>query len=471
MAFRIVLVENEVSMKLKLNNLIITKAIEEEIWIPLSDISVIILDNLATTITARMLTALAEEGVCLVVCGMNHLPCGYFGPLVKHTRAAKMIESQINRRSTDFYELLWKEIVTSKVNNQRNVLSLINMSSDSVKKLENLIEQIQPGDSTNREAHAAKVTQLCGQNIRRKQFVINSLIKYFSNEKYMESEEQYRDNVYIDNEQVGRNYFKVIRILNIEDILKLINVGKATLLSQYIKDRLAAFDCENHLVHIENIPIEIFNIINNEMVKSIGDIAIDFSTSDLWEIVQKSKAYSRDGEAIELKSPFELLRIMINLIIKNTQNSAERIIIDIENMDHWLDIGEYKSFMNEMITYSDIYNIYIIVSTSLDGYVLVRDDVIEGITVFNSIDFTFPNVERLSTFINENYPYFRIFENDELLKYITPMVQRIGKEGYIIESVEMAICKIINDTLVEPEIRKDKENRAVTAFLNGYTMV
>lgn len=127
--------------------------------------------------------------------------------------------------------------------------------------------------------------------------------------------------------------------------------------------------------------------------------------------------------------------------------------------------------MNEMITYSDIYNIYIIVSTSLDGYVLVRDDVIEGITVFNSIDFTFPNVERLSTFINENYPYFRIFENDELLKYITPMVQRIGKEGYIIESVEMAICKIINDTLVEPEIRKDKENRAVTAFLNGYTMV
>lgn len=77
MAFRIVLVENEVSMKLKLNNLIITKAIEEEIWIPLSDISVIILDNLATTITVRMLTALAEEGVCLVVCGMNHLPCGW----------------------------------------------------------------------------------------------------------------------------------------------------------------------------------------------------------------------------------------------------------------------------------------------------------------------------------------------------------------------------------------------------------
>lgn len=103
------------------------------------------------------------------------------------------------------------------------------------------------------EFELAKVTQLCGQNIRRKQFVINSLIKYFSNEKYTESEEQYRDNVYIDNEQVGRNYFKVIRISNIEDILKLIKVGKATLLSQYIKDRLAAFDCENHLSHIENI--------------------------------------------------------------------------------------------------------------------------------------------------------------------------------------------------------------------------
>lgn len=51
MAYRIVLIENEVEMRLKLRNLIVSKAFEEEIWIPLSDISMIVLDNLSTTMT------------------------------------------------------------------------------------------------------------------------------------------------------------------------------------------------------------------------------------------------------------------------------------------------------------------------------------------------------------------------------------------------------------------------------------
>lgn len=182
MAFRIVLIENEVSMKLKLNNLIISKAVDEEIWIPLSDISMIVLDNLATTITARMLAALAEEGISLVICGINHLPSGYYGPLVKHTRAAKMIDSQINRRSTDFYDLLWKEMVASKINNQKNVLSLLEMEVESIKKLEKLVEQIEPGDSTNREAHAAKIyfNTLMGTTFSRgnEDILLNSGLDY-----------------------------------------------------------------------------------------------------------------------------------------------------------------------------------------------------------------------------------------------------------------------------------------------------
>ena len=43
MAFRVILIENEVTIKVKLNNLIITKC-GEDIWIPLDDISMIVLD-------------------------------------------------------------------------------------------------------------------------------------------------------------------------------------------------------------------------------------------------------------------------------------------------------------------------------------------------------------------------------------------------------------------------------------------
>lgn len=182
MAFRIVLIENEVSIKLKLNNLIISKALEEEIWIPLSDISIIVLDNLATTITARMLSALAEEGISLVICGMKHLPCGYYGPLVKHTRAAKMIDSQINRQNGNFYELLWKDIVAAKINNQKQVLEILKMSPEIIKKLDDLAEQIEPGDPTNREAHAAKIyfNTLMGTTFSRgnEDILLNSGLDY-----------------------------------------------------------------------------------------------------------------------------------------------------------------------------------------------------------------------------------------------------------------------------------------------------
>ena len=40
MAFRVILIENEVGIKVKLNNLIITKY-GEDIWVPLDDIYII----------------------------------------------------------------------------------------------------------------------------------------------------------------------------------------------------------------------------------------------------------------------------------------------------------------------------------------------------------------------------------------------------------------------------------------------
>lgn len=67
MAFRVVLIENEVAIKVKLNNLVITKN-DKDIWIPLDDISMIVMDNLSTVITARLLCQLSEAGIGLMLC-------------------------------------------------------------------------------------------------------------------------------------------------------------------------------------------------------------------------------------------------------------------------------------------------------------------------------------------------------------------------------------------------------------------
>lgn len=77
MAFRVVLIENEVAIKVKLNNLVITKN-DKDIWIPLDDISMIVMDNLSTVITARLLCQLSEAGIGLMLCNQQHLPTGYY---------------------------------------------------------------------------------------------------------------------------------------------------------------------------------------------------------------------------------------------------------------------------------------------------------------------------------------------------------------------------------------------------------
>lgn len=64
MAFRVVMIENEVTIKVKLNNLIVNKN-GEDIWIPLDDISVIVLDNLASMLSVRLLCQLSEQGISL----------------------------------------------------------------------------------------------------------------------------------------------------------------------------------------------------------------------------------------------------------------------------------------------------------------------------------------------------------------------------------------------------------------------
>ena len=67
MAFRVVFIENEVGVRMKLDNLVL-ETYEGEVWIPISDISTVVLDNLKITMTTRLLSMLATNNVTLIVC-------------------------------------------------------------------------------------------------------------------------------------------------------------------------------------------------------------------------------------------------------------------------------------------------------------------------------------------------------------------------------------------------------------------
>ena len=180
MAFRVVLIENEVAIRVKLNNLIVTKN-GEDIWIPLDDISVIVLDNLSSVLSVRLLCQLSEQGIGLMICNHEHLPTGYYGAYDNHSRSSKVIGYQINK-TREYYDILWKRIVEEKIRNQAKAYYRIKNDQNGFMQIEAFRQEVLRGDKSNREAHAAKVyfNLLMGTSFSRgnEDILLNSGLDY-----------------------------------------------------------------------------------------------------------------------------------------------------------------------------------------------------------------------------------------------------------------------------------------------------
>lgn len=138
-----------------LDNIEINKG-ENKYVIPLSDIGIIVLDGMMTSITTRLLSTCSNYNVVLVICDKKHMPCGMYLPFNQHSRSVKMIKKQVGW-DEDTKDDLWKQITRYKIHNQSEILYHFTKNEDRYLQLQSYKEQIEPGDATNREGHSAKV--------------------------------------------------------------------------------------------------------------------------------------------------------------------------------------------------------------------------------------------------------------------------------------------------------------------------
>ena len=180
MSFRVVLIENQMDIKVKLDNLVFIKD-EGEVRIPVSDISTIVIDNLNMNISMRTLCLLAQNNVGVIICDQEHLPIGFYSSYDNHSRISKKIGFQINR-SKEFYDKLWADIVRAKLINQAQVIKILNKSSQAYENIKSFAEGVLEGDPTNRESHGAKVyfNELMGRSFSRgnPDILLNSGLDY-----------------------------------------------------------------------------------------------------------------------------------------------------------------------------------------------------------------------------------------------------------------------------------------------------
>lgn len=120
----------------------------------LSEISLLLIESTAVSLTTCLLCELTKKKIKIIFCDEKRNPCSelisYYG---SHDTSAK-IRKQI-KWGEDIKDLVWTEIVTEKIRQQKGLLSKLGKKSSE--QLTQYIGQIELGDKTNREGHAAKV--------------------------------------------------------------------------------------------------------------------------------------------------------------------------------------------------------------------------------------------------------------------------------------------------------------------------
>lgn len=137
----------------RLNQLTLKRGEQTVGSIPCEDIGVVVVDHPQTTYTHAALASLAQADATLVVCGRDHLPVALLLPLADHTQVVWRVREQIEA-SKPLYKRLWQQIVQAKIRAQADNLA---PGSPSQRRLLQFASEVRSGDSTNREAQAAKI--------------------------------------------------------------------------------------------------------------------------------------------------------------------------------------------------------------------------------------------------------------------------------------------------------------------------
>ena len=116
------------------------------------------------------------------------------------------------------------------------------------------------------------ITQVCGTNIKRKNAIINNIVKYFSGSKYAEYDEMQAYDIRVDDKVVGRKYFNVYRIKSKEDLVCGIEISKTSLMKKYLDYINTQYDNQIVYENIVNEYMKIFKHINDEIGISSANV-------------------------------------------------------------------------------------------------------------------------------------------------------------------------------------------------------
>lgn len=176
MGWRQIIITGRAKLDLKMNQLVVRKDTIRKINI--NEIDCVVIETLQVSITTALLVELAKNKVKVIFCDETYSPYCEISSYYTRHNSSLIYKKQINWRDQDKL-LVWTEIIKQKIKNQRDLLIYLNKQESSLLQL--YLEEIQLGDKTNREGHAAKVyfNSLFGKDFTRdKASPVNAALNY-----------------------------------------------------------------------------------------------------------------------------------------------------------------------------------------------------------------------------------------------------------------------------------------------------
>lgn len=176
MSWRTVVVTRRAKLDLQMNYLVIR--MEEVTKIHLSEISILLIDSPAVSLTTSLLAELARKKIKVIFCDEKRMPISQLVPYYGSHDTSQKYKKQI-QWSDEMKKLLWSEIVAEKIRKQAEFLD--ERGREESHLLWQYIGEVQPGDESNREGHAAKVyfNALFGMDFSRSQEnLLNAALNY-----------------------------------------------------------------------------------------------------------------------------------------------------------------------------------------------------------------------------------------------------------------------------------------------------
>lgn len=152
MSWRVVVITKRAKLDLQLGRMVVRS--DETVKIVLSEISTILIESTAVSLTTSLIAELAKRKIKVIFCDEKRNPSceliSYYGSHDTSNKVRKQIAWKQNTK-----ESVWTEIVTEKIRKQKELLELLGKEESTL--LASYLKEIVWNDETNREGHAAKV--------------------------------------------------------------------------------------------------------------------------------------------------------------------------------------------------------------------------------------------------------------------------------------------------------------------------